>query len=786
MKPAYLTRYLSQVVRHPVAVLAVVAAITVVLGLGATHVFVEVDPERQLPQSHPYVQSFHEVHRLFGDWNLVMIGLRPRAGSAFDTRFLEKVDAITKQIATLPGLTKPLLHGLASPNAKEITAENDTVAVRPLLENTTFASHSSESLATRVFADPAFIGTLVSYDGSALAIYATFELTRELPGYVNLHHAVKAILVSADDGTFEYYLSGPVVVASSLSTYAAQVAYLFPIALLVIGLVHYDGFRTWQAVALPLLTGGLAVIWAMGLMGYAGVPLDPLNSTTPVLILAVGAGHAVQLLKRYYESLASLGENRLAVIHSMSQIGPIMIAAGTIAALSFLSLATIGTSSMRTFGIFTGLGIIAAVIIEMSLIPALRATLSPSDARDWGDEARLHPRLDRTLRIAARYLALPSFASRVLLVYVAIVIGCAMLAARIEVDTSFKGNFAENDKIWTDDTRLNSLFAGTNSLIFTVTGLEEGAIATRAGMHSLAAFQRRLNAIHGVGKTLSVADTVERLHAVLGNERSKLPDSTQLISQYLFLYSLSGGDDLGTRITADYRTAKVVAMIREDSTSLGERIIAEARTIAREEFPEDFSLGVAGSLASNAALTEVMVKGKALNVLQIGAITILVSSLIFRSIIAGVLVAIPLAIAVLVNLGVMGLLGIRMDISTSTVTAMAVGIGADYAVYFLFRLREEFRTIGNYELALTNAMTTSGKAVLFVSSAIGLGYSVLCLSSFRLFVQLGSLVGLAMVSSSLTTLLILPALVTKLGEVGGQRILLGSGASSAATQRRSA
>jgi predicted RND superfamily exporter protein len=169
-----------------------------------------------------------------------------------------------------------------------------------------------------------------------------------------------------------------------------------------------------------------------------------------------------------------------------------------------------------------------------------------------------------------------------------------------------------------------------------------------------------------------------------------------------------------------------------------------------------------------------MVRGKIINVLQIAAITIVVAGIVLRSVLGGLLVAVPLAIAVMINFGVMGLFGVRLDIATAAVTAMAVGIGADYAVYFLCRIREEFGICANFEDALTRALATSGKAVLFVSTAVALGYSVLCISGFRLFVQLGSLVGLAMVTSSLATLLVLPAILTLVSDTPWVYRILGT------------
>lgn len=91
------------------------------------------------------------------------------------------------------------------------------------------------------------------------------------------------------------------------------------------------------------------------------------------------------------------------------------------------------------------------------------------------------------------------------------------------------------------------------------------------------------------------------------------------------------------------------------------------------------------------ALNEEMIRGKALNIIQIAAITFLMTALVRRSLLGGFFVIIPLALSVLINFGIMGLSGITLGIGTAAITAMAVGIGADYEIYLIFRLREEFK-----------------------------------------------------------------------------------------------
>src|SRR4029077_2671018 len=193
------------------------------------------------------------------------------------------------------------------------------------------------------------------------------------------------------------------------------------------------------------------------------------------------------------------------------------------------------------------------------------------------------------------------------------------------------------------------------------------------------------------------------------------------------------------------RAAKVRLLVHEDSTRYGERLIGLAEEQVAKTFPPGYRVRVTGSLASTAAAAEVMVHGKLRNILQIALITLTIASLLLRSLLGGVLVALPLALTVAANFGVMGLFGIPLDTVTSAISAMAVGIGADYAIYFLFRVREELAHGGTLEEAIARALMTSGKAILFVSSAIAAGYATLCLSGFAFHVQLGSLVALAVV-----------------------------------------
>src|SRR6185436_13551791 len=122
----------------------------------------------------------------------------------------------------------------------------------------------------------------------------------------------------------DLYLGGLPIVGEAADREFMKMPIFFGVALLIIMLVQYWSFRSVQGMFLPLLTGLLSVIWSLGLMGLLGVLLDPLNTTTPILVLAVASGHAIQILKRYYEEytrllaggMAPRDANREAVVES--------------------------------------------------------------------------------------------------------------------------------------------------------------------------------------------------------------------------------------------------------------------------------------------------------------------------------------------------------------------------------------------------------------------------------------------------------------------------------------
>lgn len=795
-----MNRYAHWLLRHRVWVIAVILAITAIFGYFSSGMKIIIDPATLAPQGHPYIQATNRVDQVFGSKYLLLIGITPKQGDIFQPAVLERVVRLTRKLETTPGVVRATMISLAARQAKAIKGNAEGFEARPLLGTMPVTDADKAALKAAIEANPVYMNTVVSPDFRTAAILV--ELKERSDGFQKMVEPVKAAVEAEAGPDVDITLGGNPVYLDLTEKFAARMNVLFPIALLVIGLLHFEAFRTKQGLILPLVTALMAVVWGTGMMGALRQPFDIFNSPTPILILAIAAGHAVQLLKRYYEEyehlrrvdvLSPVDANREAVIRSLIGVGPVMMIAGGVAALGFFSLLAFNIATIRAFGIFTGAGILSAVVLEMTFIPAVRSLLKPPSERDRATEAKLRI-WDRIPRWIGEQV-IPAARRRWVMLGLALFgVLCVFGMQRIVVDNASKNFFSSNLTVQKDDEFLNRQLGGTNSLYILVEGAEADAIKSPAVLKAIESTQQFAESQPYVGKTVSLVDYLRRMNrAMHGDDKSadRLPDSRELVSQYLLLYSMSGEPgDFDSYVDYQYKAAKITILLKTGSNAYIKTLVDKLRAHTERVFGPEVKVSFGGDVAQTIALTDTMVKGKVLNIVQIALAIFVVSALAFRSLTAGFIVLLPLGMAVLSVFGVMGAFGIPLNIPNSLISAMAVGIGADYAIYLLYRMREEVSSGSSDEQAVRETLATAGKAALFVATAVAGGYGVLALSiGYKVHLYLSLFIVLAMLVSAWTSLTLVPSLVLYLRphfifNHGRQRpmwqlagvLLLGSGA----------
>lgn len=772
------------IVDHRRIVLLFSLLLTVFFAAQLRNLTVIVDADELLPRDHPFVEVTERVQEVFGNRYTVVIGVTPKTGDVWQPDVLERVLAITDRLAETPGVTRANLQSLAAPRAKDIAGDANGLLVSRLLDHVPVDVGEAQAIRARLAANPAYKDVLVGRDERTAAIFVEFE--KDPNGFGHVMEQVHAAIDPSRGPDVSIAVAGQPVFLANLETFSKRMAWLLPIAVLLIGLVHLEAFRTVQGLVLPLVTAVLALVWSLGIMTLAGVHLDPFNNVTPILILAVAAGHSVQMLKRYYEEFdrASAGSlltpreaSRAAVVASVVRVGPVLMAACVIAALSFLSLVVFDIQAIRTFGVFCCLGILSIIVVEMTFTPALRAMLPPPAAREAKAEKAI-TMWDRFAGLLAEQVIDRKHRQHVFMGALLFAVTMAVGASQVRIDNSLRSFFSDDLPARADDRLLNERLAGTNTFYVLVEGASDDAIKDPAVLAGMARTQEWLAAQPGVGHTLSLVDMLKQINRGMtgGAGPAILPQDSDLISQYLLLYSMSGEPgDFDGLVDYGYRNAIIQAFVKTDSSAFVADLDERIRPVIAKNFPPTVQVRLGGSITTPTAMNDVMVNGKIKNVLQIYVMVFVVSALLFRSFSLPGLILLPLVFTTLGVFGLMGFAGVPLQIATATVSALAIGIGADYAIYMTWRLREELRSGAAEAEAIRATFASAGKAVMFVASAVGVGYAVLMASAgFNIHIWLGMLTVVSMVVAALSTLtLFMAALLTIRPKVifGGERSL---------------
>ena len=233
-----------------------------------------------------------------------------------------------------------------------------------------------------------------------------------------------------------------------------------------------------------------------------------------------------------------------------------------------------------------------------------------------------------------------------------------------------------------------------------------------------------------------------------------------LVSQYIMLL---GGDSLdrfaipvGSFAPTELR---VQIQIRKNSTIFVGKVIRDAQAYVEKYFPEGYKVEFTGSGQMEYVMTNMIVSSQMTSLLLSLLSVFIIISISFRSGWAGLLGAVPLAFTILLNYMVMGFAHINLDLITSIIASVAIGVGIDYTIHFLETFRNERALSDDMDTVLKNTFTKTGSGIVTNALAIGLGFLVLCFSQFVVLRYIGILVAIVMFSSSMLAMTVIPGVL---------------------------
>ena len=262
--------------------------------------------------------------------------------------------------------------------------------------------------------------------------------------------------------------------------------------------------------------------------------------------------------------------------------------------------------------------------------------------------------------------------------------------------------------------------------------LIEGDIKDPALLKRMEKYEESIKSHKGVGNIFSITQVIKEMRKAVNDKGdslyNKIPGTRNAVAQYFELYSMSGDpDDFEQLVDFDYQHALIMVTLNDASNTNVKEVIKYIEDLTKED--KNVKL-IGGYTYITSQLADLVVKGQMISLFLAMFVVILLVMLIFRSVKAGLVSGVPLLLAIIFLFGLMGILGIRLDIATALLSSMMIGIGVDYTIHFLWRYKEELHKKLNSPMAIRKTLETTGRGIVFNALSVIIGFMVLLLSSF--------------------------------------------------------
>ncbi|VAW30344.1 hypothetical protein MNBD_BACTEROID07-1966 [hydrothermal vent metagenome] len=705
---------------------------------------IQVNPNiiNSLPANDSVVSLFKDIGKQFGGNEIGMVIIK--SDNVFKPSVLKDVQLVTKTLTNLKGISSVT----SLTNILNFDAVGDNFEVKPLINMSRLPRTPEEmdSLKQRVVSNKMYRGNLVSADGKACIIVFKFSDGSNVSVVVN---RVKSAIKKLPLHEKVYLAGGPFITSMIAEIISKDLIYLIPITFLVISVILYLSFHSFQGVFLPMLSSGMAIIWALGLMPLMGIDLSMASNNIPIILMAIGSAYTIHVLNRINQCREK--NYQKAIRKALGHIFiPVSLAALTtmIGFVSFVFGAYL--RMIRDFGLITAIGTFFAALLSLFFIPAILSVFSgkvkkktkKEPVKSYLNDYVLTP-LTTLVFKHPKYI----FTIWILLILISFT-GVFSIRRSVDVSDYFKKSNPEHiaEKI------MDNEFGGTKPVFLLFTGNMQSPEVLK----TMKKAEDYLQKSPSITSAQSIADIIIKLNGALSG-KYKIPDSKAAIGQLWFL--LDGNESMSQLVSENLDKGIVIAKFNGKGDHAAPEFAKYMKPFLAKNSRPGCKIQMTGMPFINAEMDQSLLNSQIASLIIATIFVIGIVSLILWSFTKGLLASIPIAVSVVILFGVMGLTNIPLNMGTVLVASIAMGIGIDYSIHFISHFNDGLKSGLSIEEAISATMKMSGKAILINVGSVSGGFLVLVFSNLVPMQYFGILVSLSMLSSSLGALTLLPVIL---------------------------
>lgn len=655
-------------------------------------------------------------------------------------------------------------------NTDNILGSAGTLDVSPLFDQVPLTPAALSQLEQKVKSNELFNNILVAQDGKSTSII--LELAGnddQTDDQYLVYQQVKQIVENRFPGPETHYIAGlPVVTGALGKVMQTDTKKLFPIVILIVITCLFITFRKLKGILVPLGVVVLSLVVTLGIQVLFGIPLNIITTTLPVFILSIGVADGIHMFSEYRDHLLKGHEKKKAIELTLSHLAMPVIMTSVTTAVAFFAISLTKIVQLNHFGIFVSVGALVAMLFSLFFIPALLVLLPEKKPEPKKGASKIENfYADMLVKLTGIFLRYPA---RTVLFAAAVFVLSLFGASKVVVDNNNAGYFLDDSDIYISSQKLNRDAGGSAVINFLVTADSgvEAPFKKAENLSHVDGLVRFLDAQPHVGKVLGLSELIRRINLVLNDENpafnhvpqpSADPSKQHLVAQMLLLYENAGGDTLSDFTDTGYTRLNIPVVIRTNSSRDALVLSENVKAYAAANFPAHIKLAVTGATQVSVAATDEIVKGQLTSLLVSLAVVLGMLFFTFRKVSYAGIAIVPLIMTISINFGIMGFFDIPLDIGTAIISSIVIGIGVDYAIHYLSRLKNNLETGMAFSNALENTVRYSGKAIVSNAATVGFGFVALWFSVLTPLITMGWMITVTMIVSAFCTLVLIPVLL---------------------------
>jgi hydrophobe/amphiphile efflux-3 (HAE3) family protein len=768
MKDPLIHRIVGFSVRRSWVVILIAAALTAFLGYYALQIQIDADIFNMIPSKTKVIADI-ERYSTADDTGQILIAVEGE--DLFDLKSLQVFDQAIRRLEA----DEAVLGSINPFNF--LTFQLEGRKLRPVTAATEGrAPHNREELETfkeRLLSDPLAKNMVLSADQKALCAIFPVEFSDD---YSRVFDTVMELRTALEQNYTVYITGSPIIMHKTKTALLADVPKFLIFSIIVILAILYVSFRALRSLALPLIVVGLGTLWTMGTMRMLGFSLTVVSIMVPPLVLTLGSAYSIHILNQYYREAKVKGEDKSWIAASVGHINQTILLAALTTIIGFSSLVSANLSQIREFGLATSIGIVYCALLSLFFFPAILRLLPPPKAVER----------DRVLKgMLARFMeSLSGWVVRnryfILAAVVLIAIGFTLTLRKITYQTDYLNYYREKQWIIRDSQEIVKRFGGYSNVYITIEAPEgeENYFLKPEVLKTIASFEEQLQENPDICYLFSFTQYLKLMNLKLTG-RFAIPDSRApviLLSRYM-----------KTIINSPYGRSMAALPTNENFTQLTIFLRtwhAQTKSLAMEPEFKALMQQIDGLVEAKLTVgSERVVWGRSLALLYISetlsrdqvvsiAVSLLfiflVTAIGFRSIRFGLLTLIPMLTGIMLNFIIMVALKLPFDVVTVMFSSVAIGVGIDDSIHLIIRYRRQIRIYDSAvdkptvdkSTILAHTLKTTGRPILLTSMSLVAGLLVLCFSQFLPILYFGILVSLALTTTTIGALVILPAILS--------------------------